>query len=260
MSSSTVKSAERTLDVLRLLAASLRPVPTMTIARTCNIPKSSTHHLLNVMLERDWVTYFPEDRGWGLGLAAYETGSSYLRSQPLQRLARPILQRLAAATALPSHLAVLHGDEVLYLDKAAVREEVPLVTSAGVRLPAHLTAVGRALLAALTRDQVRALYVRPVLVKRTQRGPVTVGGLLSELDEVRKHGYSVEVGLTTPGIGCVAAVARSHEGYPTAAFGVTFVGAEHDAESLAALGEQVQAAADALAAATGVRRRLQLAG
>jgi hypothetical protein len=69
---SRVKSAERTLDVLELLAAAMRPLATMCIARRCGVPKSSMHHLLNVLRDRGWVLYHPEQRGWTLGPAVHE--------------------------------------------------------------------------------------------------------------------------------------------------------------------------------------------
>jgi IclR family transcriptional regulator, acetate operon repressor len=72
MSSSTVKSAERTMDVLELLAANPRPLPTMTIARRCGIPKSSTYHLLNALRGRGFVAYHEEQRSWSIGDRARE--------------------------------------------------------------------------------------------------------------------------------------------------------------------------------------------
>jgi DNA-binding IclR family transcriptional regulator len=256
MSASRVKSAERTMDVLRLLSGWVRPVPTMRIAQMCGIPKSSTHHLLNVMLERGWVTYYEAERAWGLGPVAFETGAAYLRSEPLQRLGRPILTRLAAATARTSHLAVLHGSDVLYLDKELHCDlGKRFITEVGIRLPAHLTSVGRAMLAALPPDQVRAMYVHPVLVRRTDKGPVTVGGLLEELREVRERGYAIEVGLTTPDVGCIGAVALSHEGYPAAGVGVTFLKSGCPEPARAQLASEVVAAAQQLGRAIGVRHR-----
>src|SRR5829696_7363093 len=159
MSSSTVKSAERLLDVLDLLARHARPVPTMTIARECDIPKSSAHHLLNVMRARHFVSYYEVERAWGLGVAAFEIGPAYLRSRPLQRMGRHLLVELTQRTGETSHLAMLHGTEVLYVDKEQpVGAAAKLVTEVGVRLPAHLTAVGRAILAELPESQVEALF------------------------------------------------------------------------------------------------------
>jgi DNA-binding IclR family transcriptional regulator len=257
MSASRVKSAERTMDVLSLLSRRVRPVPTMTIARTCGMPKSSTHHLLNVMLERGWVTYYEADKAWGLGPAAFETGSAYLRGEPLQRLARPILQRLTAATERTSHLAILHGSDVLYLDKE-IHCDIGkrFITEVGVRLPAHLTSVGRAMLASLSPAQVRALYVHPLLVRRTGLGPVTVGKLLDELGEIKERGYALEVGLTSPDVGCVGAVAMSHERIPAAAIGVTFLKSTCCEATERELVNEVLLAAKQLSDAIGVRRRV----
>lgn len=227
MSSSTVKSAERLLDVLDLLARHARPVPTMTIARECAIPKSSAHHLLNVMRDRHFVTYYEAERAWGLGVAVFEIGSAYLRSEPLQRLARHLLAELTQRTGETSHLAMLHGTEVLYIDKEQpIGFGAKLVTEVGVRLPAHLTAVGRAMLAELPQAQVRALYANQPLVLRTGAGPTSVEALLRDLQGVRGAGYAFDDEMVTPGIACVAAPVFSHEGLPIAAIGVTYVAAQ----------------------------------
>ncbi|HEU4975678.1 MAG TPA: IclR family transcriptional regulator [Baekduia sp.] len=226
-SGSSVKSAERLLDVLELLARHTKPVPTMTIARECGIPKSSAHHLLNVMRARNFVTYYETERAWGLGVSVFEIGSAYLRSGPLQRLGRHLLVELTARTGETSHLAMLHGTEVLYIDKEQpVGNVAKLVTEVGVRLPAHLTAVGRAILAALPEAQVRALYAHQPLVVRTGEGPSSVDALLRDLEEVRRTGIAVDDEMVTPGISCLACPVFSHEGIPAAAIGVTFVTAQ----------------------------------
>lgn len=252
MSSSTVKSAERALDVLDLLARHARPVPTMTIARECGIPKSSAHHLLNVMRERHFVTYYDAERAWGLGVAAFEIGSAYLRSAPLQRLGRPLLTRLSQQTGATSHLAILHGTEVLYIDKEQPTGVVAqLVTEVGVRLPAHLTAVGRAILADLSETQVRALYAHQPLVLRTGLGPNDVDGLLADLEAVRRTGIAVDREMVTPGITCVGAAVHSHDGSPTAAIGVTFVTAQASDADVARCAELVRDASDRLSTRLG---------
>jgi DNA-binding IclR family transcriptional regulator len=186
-------------------------------------------------------------------------GSAYLRSQPLQRLARPILQRLTAATGRTSHLAVLHGADVLYLDKE-IHCDVGrrFITEVGVRLPAHLTSVGRAMLSMLPPAQVRALYVRPLLVRRTDRGPVTIGKLLEELRDVKQRGYALEMGLTTPDVGCAGAAVISHEGYPAAAVGVSFVRSGDSDATRSRIVTDVVAAADELGRAVGVRHKVEL--
>jgi DNA-binding IclR family transcriptional regulator len=251
-SSSSVKSAERLLDVLDLLARQARPVPTMTIARECGIPKSSAHHLLNVMRARNFVTYYDTERAWGLGVSAFEIGSAYLRSGPLQRLGRHLLVELTTRTGETSHLAMLHGTEVLYIDKEQPAGSVTkLVTEIGVRLPAHLTAVGRAILAELPEAQIRALYANQPLVVRTGQGPGSVDALLRDLEQVRSTGFALDDGLVTPGISCLACPVFSHEGVPAAAIGVTFVTAQRTPEDVQLAADLVRDVSGRLSANLG---------
>lgn len=244
-----VKSAERAMRVLTALARHARPVPTMTLARECGVPKSSMHHLLNSMRGGDFVVYYESERAWGLGIAVFELGSAYLRSKPLQHLGRPLLVELTATTGQTSHLAILHGHEALYLDKERPADGGPaLVTEVGVRLPAHLTAVGQAILASLGDAQVAAIYGHGALVCRTGVGGDAMDALCVRLAETRQRGWAYEEAMTSDGICCVAAPVISHEGFAVASVGVTFVTGTADAALTA---DAVCATADRLAASLG---------
>ena len=156
--SSTSPAVGRALDLLLYLAGKSGPVTGAAIARDLRIPRSSTYHLLDVLVARGFVVHFPDRRTYGLGMAAFEVGSAYLRHDPLEMLARPVLARLVAQVGETAHLGVLHGAETLYLLKeqpAVTRIPVTLVTDVGVRLPAQLTASGRSILAHLPAAQVR---------------------------------------------------------------------------------------------------------
>ena len=143
----------RALDILLHFASRPGPVQAAALARDLGLPRSSVYHILAVLVDRGFVVYLPELRSYGLGVTSFEIGSAYLRHEPLERLAQPILHRLAVQLGQSVHLGVLHGNETLYLLKerpsTGPASEVSLVTDIGVRLPAHLTANGRAILAAL---------------------------------------------------------------------------------------------------------------
>src|SRR5699024_8165583 len=136
----------RGLDVLRLLASRPGPVSAGAIARDLGLPRSSVYELLTQLAEAGFAVHLPAQRRWGLGLSAFEIGSAYLRGQPLERLAGPVLARLAATTAGTAHLGVLHGAQTLYLAKQRPLHGPTLVTEVGVRLPAALTATGLSIL------------------------------------------------------------------------------------------------------------------
>jgi DNA-binding IclR family transcriptional regulator len=227
------ESAVRVLAVLRALAAAPTPQPAETLARSLGIPRASLYRLLRAMNDEGFVTHFPEERRWGLGIATLELGSAYLRADPLARLARPLLAELVDATGGTVHLAVLHGNETLYLLVERPRRADLLVTGEGVRLPAHLTATGRAILAQLSPPQLRALYPRR-LVLREEAGPRTLRDLREELESERARGWSSEEGLVSPGFSSVAAAVFDASGFPTAAIGVT-VGADSDRSGLPAV-------------------------
>ncbi|TFC01122.1 IclR family transcriptional regulator [Cryobacterium adonitolivorans] len=222
-----VPAARHTLQILTHLAAQRGPVPASTIAQTLGLPRSTVYRLLGVLTALGFVLHFPEARRYGIGLAAFELSSGFARQEPLARLGRPILASLVDKIGESAHLAVLHGRDVIYLVEERAPRRPSLVTDVGVRLPSHLTASGRALLATLPLAQVRALFPdRSAFVQRDGTpvpGSVTSYRELSRLlAEVRAQGYAAEDGDVTQGLASVAVAVRDHSGWPAAGIAVTF--------------------------------------
>ncbi len=219
--SSDVPALRRGLAVLRLLASRPGPMSAAAVARELGLPRSTTYHLLAELTAGGFATHFPEERRYGLGVAAFELGSAYLRHDPLERLARPVLRRLVDAVGRTAHLGVLHGSESLYLVREQPSRPTTIVSDVGVRLPAHLTASGRAVLGRLPAAQVRALFPGQ-FVDRTGRGPRNLPALRRLLAVERRRGWAVEDGYVTVGFASVAAPVFDHGERPIAAITVTF--------------------------------------
>lgn len=218
-----VPAATRTLRVLRFLATQSDPVSLDRLAKAVDLPRSTAYHLVNAMIEESFVVHLEDEHRYGLGVAAFEVGSGYSRQEPLQRIARRQLAALVDRVGQSAHLAVPHGRDVLYVVEERAPGRPPLVTDVGVRLPAHLTASGRAVLAALPANQVRALYPdRDAFVDRHGSGPTSLSALRSVLSETRRRGYATENGEVTPGLASVAAAVLDHNGYPVAGVAVTY--------------------------------------
>ena len=151
--SSTSPAVGRTLDVLLYLAGRPGPVSGAAIMRDLDIPRSSAYHLLEVLTERGFVVHLPDQRTYGLGVSAFEVGSAYLRHGPLEMWARPVLKQLVAQVHETCHLGILHGAETLYLlrEHPTAAHMAVTLTGIGVRMPAHLTASGRAMFGPSTR-------------------------------------------------------------------------------------------------------------
>ena len=231
-----VPAADQTLRILSFLARQRGPVAARTLADQLGIPRSSVYHLLATLEEHGFVVHVRGERRWGLGTAAFELAGGYARQQPLARLGRPLVAALADRVGESAHLAVMTGRDVLYIVEERAPRRPALVTDVGVRLPAHLTATGRAMLAALPRAQVRALYPdASAFADRTGRGPGGPGALREVLRDVRARGHATEDGEVTLGLRSVGVVVRDHAGWPAAAIAVTWPSdAERDAGDRAA--------------------------
>ncbi|MFC7341043.1 IclR family transcriptional regulator [Saccharopolyspora griseoalba] len=221
--SSDVPALRRGLAILRALAARPGPVSAGVLARELELPRSTTYHLLAELEAAGFVVHLPEERRYGLGVAVFELGSAYLRHDPLERLASPVLRRLVDRVGRTAQLGVLHGGELLYLIKERPSQPQTLVTDVGVRLPAQLPASGRAILAHLPAAQVRALLPSgEQFVLRTERGPRNLPELRRMLNAERRLGWAVEDGFVTAGFASVACPVFDHAAHPIAAISVTF--------------------------------------
>ncbi len=250
----SVPAARQTLAILRHLATRPGPVDAASIARELGLPRSTAYHLLAELAAAGFVVHLPEERAYGLGVAAFEVGSAYLRHDPLERLARPVLARLVEQTGETAQLGILQGNETVYLLKEQPRAPLTLVTDVGVRLGAHLTASGRAMLAHLPAAHVRALYPAPgSFTRRTARGPASLRELRELVRVERAQGYAEEDGLVTAGYASVAACVFDHGCRPVAAIGLTFTD-DVEARRRERLGAATVSAADLVTSRISGRR------
>lgn len=229
-----VPAADQTLRILRYLAGRPAPVAASAIARELGLPRSTVYHLLTTLAAHGFVMHLREERRWGLGTSAFELAGGYSRQQPLARLGRPLIAALSDRLGESAHLAVMSGGDVLYIVEERAPRRPALVTDVGVRLPAHLTASGRAMLAALPREQVRALYPSASsFPDRTGLGPRTPRALREVLREVRARGHAIEDSEVADGLRSVGAAVHDHTGWPVAAVAVTWAGSDVDERVLA---------------------------
>ena len=250
---SAAPAADHVLRMLTLLSHHPEPISAGMVAATLRLPRSTTYRLLSILTDHGFVRYLPEERRYGLSVAAYELGSAYARQAPLQRIARPIVRQLVDRMKQNAHLAVLHGRDVLYVIEERAAGRPMLITDVGVRLPAVLTASGLAMLARLPAAQVRALFPNAGAFVGTDQGPSTPTALRQLLSDVRNRGYAAEEGSVTVGLSSLAQAVLDHSGHPTAAVAVTYVGDEVDDRAEASLVEAVTGAAFQLSRRLGFR-------
>jgi len=218
---SQAKSAARALDVLEALVGESRGLSFTDVARLLEIPKSSLHELLAVLVERGYVEYEEASRLYTLGVRVWENGQAYLRHHELVGEAHVVMQGIVDALNETVQLAVLDGVENVYLDKIDCSHPLRLQSEIGGRLPAHATGLGKVLLAHLTPEDRAARFEGRALAAYTPRTVTDLEALSRELAAVRARGFAVDDQEYTPGLRCVAVPIRDAYGYVGAAMSVS---------------------------------------
>jgi DNA-binding IclR family transcriptional regulator len=199
----SVKSADRTIELLELLARTSEPLTLSEIQRELSYPKSSLFVLLRTLVARGWVETDRRGTGYSIGVRALLVGTSYLDRDPVIRAATRVLEDLRAEVNETVHLARLDGSDVVYLASRESAHQLRLTSRVGRRLPAHATSLGKALLAQHTDEEVDGLLPAE-LAALTPKTLTDRRALFADLAETRERGYSIERGENTAGLGCFA--------------------------------------------------------
>jgi DNA-binding IclR family transcriptional regulator len=199
-----VKSAERTVRILETLAASQHKLTLSELQEKVGYPRSSLHALVRTLRDLKWVEADESGSAIGIGPHALLSGTAYLDKDPALPYANETLEDLRAEIGYTIHYARRDEAHVLYLASRESRDSVRVVSRVGRRLPAHLTALGQALLAQLTNGEVDALLATD-LIAYTPHTITDRAMLHKELEEVRGRGWAFEREQGTVGVACVAA-------------------------------------------------------
>ena len=183
-----LSTLDRGLSVLRAFG---RDNPQMTLSEVANLTKLSpaaARRCLNTLVKLGYVA--KHQRQFLLRPEVMSFASAYLDSMSLGELVRPHLQAVRDETGDSSSLAVLSGNDVLYLVHVSTNRMVRLAAGIGTRYPAYATSLGRAILAFET-DDVRSGYLaNGTFTAFTEHTITSKAELKRILGEVRKGGYA----------------------------------------------------------------------
>lgn len=208
----------RAVDILSAFSPSDGDLSLAELARRTGLAKATVHRLVHQLAVSEVVEVSAQ--GVRLGMRLFELGQLSLRPRMLRDAATPYLAGLASAANATVHFAVADGQDVLYVDKLDHRRTPTIGSRVGGRMPAHCTAVGKAMLAHASPAQVHAVLGQR-LARRTTRTIIAPGLLERELRKVRAVGVAEEHEESTVGIACVAAPVLDRGGSAVAAVSIT---------------------------------------
>jgi IclR family KDG regulon transcriptional repressor len=242
-----VPALARGLDILELfLDREVLSAP--EVVRALGLPRTTVHELIGTLAERGWLVAVEGDSPrYRLGVRAFELGSVYLRSLDLAESVRAVAHKLAADTGETVQAGVLDTDQVVYIARVDSIHPVRLVSTVGGRLPAHCTAVGKALLSGHTDQRLDELFPPGVelqgLTENSIRDPER---LKAALVRIRRQGIAYEQRESNPEAACVAAGVRDRTGQVVAALSISVPTSRWSAARRRELGEAVRTSAEAL--------------
>ena len=196
-----VQSLERAFDLLERMADAGGEVGLSELSASSGLPLPTIHRLMRTLVACGYVRQQP-NRRYALGPRLIRLGES--ASRLLGTWARPYLAELVEATGETANMALLDGDEVVYVAQVPSKHSMRMFTEVGRRVLPHSTGVGKALLAQLSPQDTRALLGRTGMPAATERTITDPDAFLAELDRVRERGYAVDDSEQEVGVRCLA--------------------------------------------------------
>lgn len=220
-----VRSAERVAALLDALRDSAVPLRHGEVARALGLPKSSATNLLDTLADSGLVTR--DSRGYSLGVKLIQLGAAAAERLDIRDVALPIMSELCESGVGTANLAVLRGHDVLYLEKLNnPKHVIQIATRVGGVAPAHATALGKVLVAALPEPERERWLGEHRFAPLTEHTIISAEAFRQALEFADVHGYALDDEEQSLRIVCVAAPVRDHSGDAVAAVSLTCLGVD----------------------------------
>ncbi|WP_087568843.1 IclR family transcriptional regulator [Paenibacillus sp. MY03] len=216
-----VKSADRVLDILELFTGEQESYNLTEIAKSLNMPPSSTYLILQNMLNRGYLETDRSKKQFRIGYKLFTIRSGYMRNTSLTGEYYQIAERIIDDVNETVSLAIRVGNQIQYIGEKVSSHALRFNHSLGTTLPLHATASGKIILADLSMEELRDLYPTDQLEKVTDKTISTFPDLLKELEKVRTQGFGYNMGETVDGVHCIAGAVLDAEGKVVASISIS---------------------------------------
>src|SRR5215472_6838508 len=240
----TVRSVARAMKLIELVAkAPKEGLQLSDLARGLQASKSTTMALAKTLTRAGILRDARPGPRYYLGTALIRLGDITRTQLQLGDICRPVLVQLADLTKMTSRVAIYDSGYPVFIERVDGPGSVRFHTPLGQREEPHASAAGKAMLATMTDDQVRAICAEHGLPARTGRTITDIGLLLESLTTIRANGFAVDDEEDAEGIFCVGAAFFGHDGSCAGAVSVTGIKSDLPAWRVNELGRTVHRAA-----------------
>jgi DNA-binding IclR family transcriptional regulator len=246
-----VQSIGRAFAILEEIARSRDGIGLAELSKRVGLHNSTTFHLVKTMVSLGYVRQLKDSKRYRVGRPLFALAASSLDEVEMVSLATPILEDLSRETGESGHFAVRMGDDVVILARTGGAGAFQLTDRVGVVRPAHCTALGKIILAALRPEQLERFLARADLKAFTPKSVVDPAALRQEIEDIRRAGVAFDDGEFDAELRCVAVPVRDFTGQVVGGIGVSGPIWRLSLQALQSRAKLVHAAADKLSAEFG---------
>jgi IclR family pca regulon transcriptional regulator len=210
-----IESLDRGLRVFELFGAQSRPMTLSDVAKAAELPRATARRILFTLERKGYVA--SDGKLFALTPRVLALAGSYMTSNQVVTILQPVLDRISSAAQEISSLAVLDGNDVIFIARASPARVFSAGIDLGYRLPAFCSSVGRAMLGKFSNDELAAMLDAMDLTAMT---PFTVTDkelLKATIITDREKGYSLVDREAEPGFRSISVPVRRYDGTIAAA-------------------------------------------
>jgi len=245
-----LSSVTTAVRLLKLFSVQDHELGISELAKRLNVAKSTVHRLASALLEEGLLEQNPENNRYRLGVALFGLGTLVRRRMEVVAEAKTFLTDLRAQTGENVRLAILNGNNVVYVNDFEGPHPVRLRSSIGLSKPAYCTAEGIVLLAGQPQEAIDALLSGD-LIGSAPGAEVDPAKIVAKIGEARRLGYAIDDEESEVGMACIAAPVRGGDGRVVAGIGVAGPRTRLRKRMFPALAARVVATADQISARFG---------
>jgi IclR family KDG regulon transcriptional repressor len=218
---SGVQSLGRAFSILEEVARHRDGIGLAELSKQVGLHNSTAFHLAKTMVSLGYIRQERDTKRYRVGRPLFALAASALDEIEMVNLATPIMEDLSRETGESSHFAVRMGDAVVVIARTSGPGAFQLTDRVGVVRPAHCTALGKIILAALRPDQLKRFLERVELKPSTKKSITEPAVLLREIAEIRRSAIAFDDGEFNPEVRCVAVPVYNFTGDVIGALGIS---------------------------------------
>lgn len=214
-----VKSLERGLTVIRAFGAEQQVMTLVEVARRTGLTRAAARRFLITLTALRYIE--TDGRYFWLSPRVLELGYAYLSGLTWPDVALPHVERLVAEVEDASEVGILDETDVVFILRVPGPQIMNVAVNIGARLPAHATALGKALLAGLSADELDEYFDTVELERLAPRTIVSPDALRAEIDEARTNGWAICDQELEEGLRAIAVPLHDRDGRVVAALNLS---------------------------------------